>query len=210
MAINTLRLLIIADDPLAGAGLAALLANRPECNPVAQLSSQINLLTELDSYQPDVLLWDLGWQPEAVLADLINFQDIRVPAVVLLPDASHMSDVWLHKPHGVLFRDVDDDKLVAALLAAQQGLVTLDPELSSAISSNLPTSLPQLSEALTPRELEVLQHLAEGLPNKSIARQLGISEHTIKFHVNAIMSKLGAQSRTEAVVRATQLGLILL
>jgi DNA-binding NarL/FixJ family response regulator len=66
------------------------------------------------------------------------------------------------------------------------------------------------AEALTPRELEVLQLLAEGLPNKTIARQLSISEHTVKFHLNAIMSKLGAQSRTEAVVRATRLGLIIL
>ena len=60
---------------------------------------------------------------------------------------------------------------------------------------------------MTPRELEVLQLLAEGLPNKAIAHRLGISEHTIKFHVNAIFGKLGAQSRTEAMVRATRLGL---
>jgi DNA-binding NarL/FixJ family response regulator len=58
--------------------------------------------------------------------------------------------------------------------------------------------------------LEVLQLLAEGLPNKAIARRLDISDHTVKFHVNAILSKLGAQSRTDAVVRATRLGLILL
>ena len=66
------------------------------------------------------------------------------------------------------------------------------------------------AEALTPREQEVLQLLAEGLPNKTIADRLYISEHTVKFHVNAILSKLGAQSRTEAVVRATRLGILLL
>jgi DNA-binding NarL/FixJ family response regulator len=58
--------------------------------------------------------------------------------------------------------------------------------------------------------MEVLRLLAEGLPNKAIAHRLGISEHTVKFHVNALLGKLGAQSRTEAVVRATRLGLILL
>ena len=63
---------------------------------------------------------------------------------------------------------------------------------------------------MTPRELEVLQLLAEGLANKAIALQLDISEHTVKYHVNAIMSKLNAQSRTEAVVRAARLGLIAL
>lgn len=63
-------------------------------------------------------------------------------------------------------------------------------------------------EELTPRELDVLRCLAEGLPNKEIARQLAISEHTVKFHVNAILRNLGAQGRTEAVVRATVPGLI--
>ena len=63
---------------------------------------------------------------------------------------------------------------------------------------------------LTARENEVLQLLARGMTNKAIALELGITEHTIKFHVNAIMGKLGAQSRTEAVVRASQLGMIVL
>ena len=67
-----------------------------------------------------------------------------------------------------------------------------------------------LIEALTARELAVLRLVAEGLPNKTIAVRLGISEHTVKFHVNAILGKLGVASRTEAVVRATRLGLIFL
>jgi len=65
-----------------------------------------------------------------------------------------------------------------------------------------------LGEPLTPRELEVLGLIADGLSSKEIARRLGISEHTVKFHVNTIMSKLGARSRTEAVVVAARLGLI--
>ena len=85
-----------------------------------------------------------------------------------------------------------------------------DPDLTGVLLPNAESSPTPPVENLTPRELEVLQLLAEGLPNKTIARRLEISEHTVKFHVNAIMSKLNAQSRTEAVVRATQLGLILL
>ncbi len=65
-------------------------------------------------------------------------------------------------------------------------------------------------EPLTPRELDVLELVGEGHSNKAIAGRLGISEHTVKFHVNAILGKLGAGSRTDAVVRATRLGLILL
>ena len=67
-----------------------------------------------------------------------------------------------------------------------------------------------LVDPLTRRELDVLRLVAEGLPNKAIADRLHISEHTVKFHLNALMGKLGAQSRTEAVVRATRLGLLLL
>jgi two-component system, NarL family, nitrate/nitrite response regulator NarL len=86
----------------------------------------------------------------------------------------------------------------------------LDPALAGALVAAR-TELPALPvEALTPREVDVLRLLGEGLPNKAIARRLGISEHTVKFHVNAILGKLGASSRTEAVVRATRLGLILL
>ncbi|HZY06001.1 MAG TPA: response regulator transcription factor, partial [Anaeromyxobacteraceae bacterium] len=69
---------------------------------------------------------------------------------------------------------------------------------------------PALDEPLTPRELEVLGLLAEGLPNKAIAARLGISEHTAKFHVNAILGKVGAESRSEAIVRAARLGLVVL
>jgi DNA-binding NarL/FixJ family response regulator len=65
-------------------------------------------------------------------------------------------------------------------------------------------------EGLTARELEVLALVAEGLPNKLIAHRLGISDHTVKFHVNAVLAKLGAQSRTEAVVRAARRGMLVL
>jgi DNA-binding NarL/FixJ family response regulator len=85
----------------------------------------------------------------------------------------------------------------------------LDAALSAALLAPR-DRVPAPSEELTARELQVLQALAEGLPNKAIALRLGISEHTIKFHVNSILSKLGAQSRTDAVVRASRLGLIIL
>jgi DNA-binding NarL/FixJ family response regulator len=89
-------------------------------------------------------------------------------------------------------------------------LVVIDPALCGAVMPSGEPSPEAPTEALTPRELDVLQLMAEGLANKAIAQKLGISDHTVKFHVNAIMSKLNAQSRTEAVVRATRLGLIIL
>lgn len=207
---DNLRLLIVADDPLVRAGLAAILANQPNYTIVGQTAGEADLLTELDIYQPDVVVWDLGWDPATKLDHLADLKEANLPVVALLPDETYASEVWGAGARGLLPRDVNTDKLLAALRAAVQGLVTFEPELAGGLLPDRHLESPPLVEELTPRELEVLQILAEGLPNKAIARRLGISEHTVKFHVNAILSKLGAQSRTEAVVYATRLGLILL
>jgi two-component system nitrate/nitrite response regulator NarL len=120
---------------------------------------------------------------------------------------------WRRGARGVLLRDSEPQVLAAAIQALAQGLVVLAPELArlwplESQSNDLEAEAPL--EPLTERELEVLQLLALGLSNKAIARRLEISEHTAKFHVASVLGKLGAQSRTEAVVRAAQLGLVML
>jgi DNA-binding NarL/FixJ family response regulator len=218
-----LRVLIIADDPLARAGLATLLADQPGLVIVGRIAVEADLLAQLDIYQPDILIFDLGWDPNLAarpnstasasrtsLESLAELRETGLPLVALLPDEAHAGEAWAAGAAGLLLRNSDAEKLQAALLAVGQGLVALDPSLTTAALPHREADPPRLAEALTPRELEVLQLLAEGLPNKAIARRLDISDHTVKFHVNAILSKLGAQSRTDAVVRATRLGLILL
>lgn len=109
----------------------------------------------------------------------------------------------------MLLRDTGTAELAAAVHAL--GLKVLGPDLSTSFIPPVsePFVYPTPSD-ITPREPEVLSLLAEGLPNKGIASHLGISEHTVNFHVNAILGKLGAQSRTEAVTLATRRGLIVL
>ena len=117
---------------------------------------------------------------------------------------------------GALPRDAGTEEIVAAVLAAASGLTALDRSLALEALTGLahgraettPTS--EQDEPLTAREREVLQLLAQGIPNKQIAQRLSISEHTVKFHVSAIMTKLGAASRTEAVTTAARRGLLLL
>lgn len=115
-----------------------------------------------------------------------------------------------------LRRDATGGEIVEAIHAVGGGLVALDRRLAgSALGVAGVAPAPddggtEIEEPLTPREIEVLQLLAQGLPNKTIARQLHISEHTAKFHVSAIMVKLGAASRTEAVTRAARRGLLVL
>ena len=91
-----------------------------------------------------------------------------------------------------------------------RGLTVVDPALAGAVFPARDRPLPAPVEDLTRRERSVLQLLAEGLSNKDIAARLDISEHTVKFHVNAILGKLGAHSRIEAVTRAARLGLLIL
>jgi len=205
----SLHLLLIADDPLARAGLAALLADVPDCEIVGQMST-VSLTADLppDLFTPpDAIIWDMGWDPvEAVL----DWPDMPAPVLALLSDGEQAAAVWQNGVRGILLRDMDTDKLMAAAQAIANGLVVVESQLASTLLPLTGNDDFAPDDPLTPRELEVLQRLAEGLTNKAIAQELGISEHTIKFHVNAIMGKLHAQSRTEAVVRATRLGLILL
>lgn len=205
-----LQVLVVADDPLARAGLATLLASRPECTVAGQVPGENDILEALEVFRPDVVVWDLGWDPTVALERLADLDENGVPVLALLPDETNAADAWLAGARGLLLREVTADSLFAAIAAVVEGLTVLDSALDDAlrpVRDRAPDSLP---DELTPRELEVLQLLAEGLSNKAIAYRLEISAHTVKFHVNAIMSKLGAQSRTEAAVRATRMGLILI
>ena len=204
------RVLIVAADPLARAGLAALMSDQPEVIIAGQVAGSSDLSVELEVYSPDVLLWDLGLDPEADLEYLAELSNDSPPIAALLPDEAHVAEGWAAGARGLLFREADAPSLVAAIAAVASGMVVQDPRLAAAVMATRGRTPRQQSGGLTPRESEVLRLLAEGLPNKSIASQLSISEHTVKFHVNAILNKLGAQSRTEAVIQASRLGLLVL
>ncbi len=209
MSRDVLRILVVADDPLARAGLATLLADQPGWSVVGRIALDADLPASLEAYAPDVGVWDLGWNP-ALATERLAAARGALPSVALLPDDTHAAEAWAAGAQGLLLRDAGAERLAAAVTAVAHGLTAFDPTLVAALAPIREQAPRPLPEALTPRELEVLRLLAEGLSNKAIARRLEISEHTVKFHTNAIMSKLGAQSRTEAVVRATRLGLILL
>jgi len=202
-----LQILLIADDPLARMGLALLLGAQPDGVVVGQLDSAqlANGLADLD-VTPDVVVWDVGW---TALEALPVWEDLALPVVALVADGGQTAVIWSSGIRVLLRRELDPDRLWAAIQAAVHGLIVLDPALSDGLVTAV-SPLTLANEELTPREREVLQHLAKGLTNKAIAQNLGVSEHTIKFHVNALMGKLGAQSRTEAVVLATRQGLIIL
>lgn len=210
MALDDIRVLIIGESPLARTGLAAILSSQPGLLVIGQAAPDPELVSALLTYQPDVLAWDFGWDAAAGLEVLAEVRDTAPPALVLVSDAGAARDALSQGARAVLMQDASGDLLASALLAIVHGLVVVHPDMlpSTLLAPAGESASP--ADALTPRELEVLTLVAEGLANKAIASQLGISDHTVKFHINAVMNKLGAQSRTEAVVRATRLGLIVL
>jgi DNA-binding NarL/FixJ family response regulator len=164
---------------------------------------------------------------DAVLADALPPARLREwrghhpgTAIIALVDAKRPDDALdaLHAGAvAVLPRSVGCGAIAAAIEAARKGLAVLPADLIEALldprSPDAGEPLPVDAAAkimLTARELDVLAAMADGAPNKAIARRLGISFHTAKFHVAAILAKLDADSRTEAVAKAAHLGLVML
>jgi DNA-binding NarL/FixJ family response regulator len=142
-------------------------------------------------------------------ADVVLREDLphefdELPAVVL-SDTPLTSRQFRWGVHAILPRDAPAEQIVAALYAATAGLIAIPLE---AAATFIPAASATAIENLTPREMETLEMLAEGLSNKQIAARLHISEHTAKFHVNSILGKLGAGTRTEAVMRGLRSGLL--
>ncbi len=205
-----LRVLIVADDPLARGGLVTVLEGQPGYTVAGQIGWDADLQHVVGVYQPEVVLWDLGWDSSLAADRLTSLRDIPIPVVLLLSSDALASEAWNAGARGMVLRDADTPQLLSALTAAVHGLVAVDPTLAAVVHPSRDETPANPAGELTRRELEVLRLLAEGLPNKAIADALSISEHTVKFHLNTLFSKLGVQSRTEAVTRATRLGLILL
>lgn len=217
---NTLRVLIIADDHFARGGLAAILEAEEAITLVASQESTDDLSQAVATYRPDVILWDLGWESAEGIRRLdLYFGEsterregmIDLPPVLALvaepDDSDEAREVGAA---GVLLRNASPQKLAHSLHAIHAGLLVFDPEFEAHLFVPAPSPIEPLVEPLTPRELEILHLIASGLTNKAIARKLDISDHTVKFHTTAIFGKLDVTSRTEAVVRATRAGLILL
>ena len=125
------------------------------------------------------------------------------PQIEIVHDVSE-ADVVVSAPR-ISSQDVTAEQVIAAVHAAAAGLHVTPVEEGLAF---LPRELEEIVEPLTPREMDVLEMLAEGLSNKMIAHRLSISDHAAKFHVNSILAKLNAGTRTEAVTRGIRLGLI--
>jgi DNA-binding NarL/FixJ family response regulator len=192
-----MRIAIVAADPLARAAIAAALS----------IVGAVEIVDQLES--ADATLWDAGAEPVGMADRLAHIGAAGAPIVALVPDEAAAADAVNGGADGVVQRTADGATLLAALDAVRHGLRVIDPAVARPI---VPLRAAQSDgiDRLTSREIEVLDLMSDGLSNKQIAARLDISEHTAKFHVNSILAKLGATTRTEAVVIAARRGLLIL
>src|SRR5437867_6998058 len=214
-ASQPLRVMIVADSPGARTRLQAIIEAHPAFELVFSVAGAPRQFVDADGPMPDVLLIELEPRGEAAVKAPLDLGP-RLPAVILIDEADRdwAVDAWLGEATAILTRTATAAEIVAAIECAAAGLVVLSPDLVAYARASITAADPQaatnLPDALTPRELDALRMLAEGLGNKQIARQLDTSEHTVKFHVSSILGKLGAASRTEAVMLGIRQGLVML
>jgi DNA-binding NarL/FixJ family response regulator len=204
-----IRVLIAAPSAVVRAGLEALIASSPGISLVGADPD----LSSLETLRPDVVLASVG------VDELSPPADARAAIVLLTAEAQ---PAWTPEAlrlgvRALLSRDASAVEILAAVEAAASGMAVLDPrELETLLAGSAVPQAFGSSQAfgatpvLTARELEVLRMMAEGAANKTIAWKLSISEHTAKFHVASILTKLNASTRTEAVTMGIRRGLILL
>jgi DNA-binding NarL/FixJ family response regulator len=198
-----LRVLVVAASPALRAGLVSLLASDRQLDPM--VAEGVELGDAGSAPSAIVVDYSIG-EPEEILSIAEAFPG--TPLVMIGADPATDGPGLSGAPVAYLPSDVDSAALAAAVRAAATGLIVLDPSVAGATGVHAHARTSENAETLTSREREVLLLVAEGLPNKAIARELGISEHTAKFHVGSLLGKLGAASRTEAVTLATRRGIL--
>ena len=208
---ETICVMIVDDHKVVRSGLSAFLDAYDDLELVAQADSGEKALALCHEYQPDVVLMDLV-MPKMNGAEtteaLVNAcPEIKVIALTSFKEQELVEGALKAGAIGYLLKDVDADELADAIRQAYAGKPTLAPEAAQVLiqASRRPYK-PGID--LTEREKEVLGLLVEGLTNPEIAQRLYVSKSTVKFHVSSILNKLQVSSRTEAVAKALQEGLI--
>jgi len=214
------RVLVAASSAVTRAGLEAILAREPAFTVVGG-SGVASLSDDVAEYDADVVLVELAGGDDDTLTMLhalsVDTDDDghAAPAVVLLTDdrdPAHAAEALRAGVRSLLARDAGAAEIVAAVSAAAAGLVAIAHEWTDVLRNGLAVErgARDSGEVLTPREVEVLRLIAEGLGNKQIAARLAISEHTVKFHVASVFAKIRASTRAEAVMIGARRGLIVL
>lgn len=209
---ETIRLLIADDHPVVRDGLVAILSTQPDFEVAAVAEDGQQAVELVAALRPDVILLDLE-MPRLDGAEAIRQMRTADPNVRVIVFTAYDTDERILAAvqagaQGYLLKGAPRQELFRAVRVVHGGGSLLEPVIASKLLRQVSREAEAEVESLTSREQEVLQLMAQGLQNKEIAAQLVISERTVKFHVSAILGKLGVGNRTEAVTTAVQQGLI--
>ena len=200
---SLISVLLVDDHQMVRAGLDALLGATEDIRVVAQAGDGDQAVTEAARTYPDVVLMDLSMPGvdgvEATRRILAEQPEVKVVVLTSFSDRGRVSDALGAGAVGYLLKDCEPGDLLAAVRSAAAGHVPLDPRVAGVL---LPEAGGRPEDAMSPRELEVLRLVAQGLANKQIGRRLGISERTVKAHLGRVFRQLGVADRTSAALWA--------
>jgi two-component system, NarL family, response regulator YdfI len=206
---GAIRVAVVASSAVRRAGLERVVRSHAEFQLAGSFGKVASLVSFGRSAELDVIVMESD-----SIRDLspVPISDAAIVLLTELSDARSISRLLRSGVRAILSRESDPGDILSAIHAAHDGLVLLSTPTAeglAALYSDEPLEAEdEFSEEITSRETEVLRMLAEGLVNRDIAVRLGISEHTVKFHISSILDKLGASTRTEAVTLGIRRGLI--
>jgi DNA-binding NarL/FixJ family response regulator len=212
---DPIRLIVADDHPVVREGLVAILSTQPDFDVVGEAANGAEVVDKANRLSPHLVLTDLE-MPELDGVEVIRQVRSSHPEIEFIVFTAFDSDERIvgavqAGAKGYLLKGAPREEIFKAIRVVSQGGSLLEPVVARKLLEHMTSRAEEghfTSEALTEREMEVLHLLAQGRPNKEIASELFITERTVKFYVSAIMGKLGAGNRTEAVAIAAQRGLI--
>lgn len=211
-----IRVVVAAISVVRRGGLEAVVRNNPAFKLVGSLPALVGFATRIQELQPHVVIADLAQADTQLFQVASDLERDGIGTIALIdePSVGWTARALRAGVRAILPRESSENEIASAVVAADRGLVLLDPEITKelasqtrAVTSTAENAADRL-EDLTGREIEVLRLMAEGFGNKQIAARLGISDHTVKFHISSILAKLSVSSRTEAVTQGIRMGLI--
>ena len=203
---SPVRIALVDDHRVVARSLKAYLESFPDLVVVGIAASGEELLEHLPEWKPDIVLQDLlmpggidGVETTRRISQ--HAPPVRVIALTASTDEARMMGVLRAGAAGYVRKDAEPEILLAAVRAVARGKTYIDPSVARQLIQTPP-------DDLTPREVEVLRHLARGRSNKEIADALSISDETVKTHVGNVLSKLQVENRAQAIVQALKRGLV--
>jgi len=208
---DKIRLMVVDDHRVVRSGVKALIETEEDLEVIGEATDGREAVTKAKAMAPDLVLMDLVMPEmdgvEATRRITKEGVDLEILILTSFSEEERIIQAIKAGASGYLIKDASPKELVSAIKDTYRGESTLDPKVAGTVLRSMQEENDQPAEELTEREIEVLELIAEGLPNDDIANELYISERTVRSHVSNILGKLNMQNRTQAALYAVRQGI---